>query len=147
MLSHCACARVRPLFSLHSSTCTYLPPTTHHPPTAPRRKPALVREGHHEEGQPPRATTSSDGEERDVERVARMRPDTRGGLPGAISRGRRCRRPKTLVARVVDVCVAFSAGPLPFSGLLICILLTPFSPFPSSPASPPPIPRTTPRDI
>lgn len=44
-----------------------------------------------------------EGEE-DVERerVARMRFGTRGGLPGAISRGRRCRRPKTLIARVVD---------------------------------------------
>lgn len=31
-----------------------------------------------------------------------MRSDIRGGLPGAISRGRRCRRPKTLIARVVD---------------------------------------------
>lgn len=74
MLFHRACARVRPLSFLSVLAPVPPPTTTHHPsPTPPRRKPALVREGHYEEGQPPRATTS-DGEERDVERVARMRP-------------------------------------------------------------------------
>lgn len=88
------------LSSLRPSTCTTKPPTTHHP-TPSRPKPALARGRLREEGQPPRVRRRGRGcGER--ERVARMRPDTRGGLPGAISRGRRCRRPKTLLARVVD---------------------------------------------
>lgn len=90
------------LSSLRPSTCTtklHLPPTppnTLHGGSQRSRERGSVKRGNH--------PAPNEGEE-DVggrERVARMRPDTRGGLPGAISRGRRCRRPKTLVARVVD---------------------------------------------
>lgn len=152
-----ACESARSLPSASWHLYHYLPPTD--APGPPWRMAALARASKRT-SERARVTTDRIGattprarerlvggrgrdrrEEGGSREVVRMRPGTRGGYPARISRGRRCRRPKALVARVVDA-PRFPPDLSSLSEQLICaLLLVPLVPYPAT------LSRATPSDI